>query len=487
MNWRKVWTVARHEYMVNVKRTGFIIMTAIVPVLGLLGLLFGTLLAGQAQQIGEFIVQQFEIGNKPIGVVDDSGYFSPILPDYQDDFVLYESEAAATGALKAEEISKAMLIGEDYLDTGEVTVLSMGSSFGAASVSDSSTVRAFFVDHLLEGEIDAAFRRRAAEPLNVQPRALSGSGETQGEGPLGFLFTFVVPYLLSFFLVMTVFTSSGYLLQSVAEEKETRVVEIVISSVRPMELMAGKVIGLGALGLTQVLVWLLSAAGFSGGAVALLAVAGAATIPLRVLALGGVYYALGFTLYAILMAGVGALGTTMRESQQLAGIFSFFAAIPYIVSGFLFTNANMTLARVLSFFPLTAPTMMMLRLPLAEVPWVDVVGSIVVLLLSIPAALWAGASRPGARDLLRRLCRPAALRGPEPARHDAGAGRGQSGQRPDRPGRSPVVEVLGAANGSGLALRDQDVGADQRPASGDGRAGAAVHDPGRASIAPGPS
>jgi ABC-2 type transport system permease protein len=131
--------------------------------------------------------------------------------------------------------------------------------------------------------------------------------------------------------------------------------------------------------------------GFSGGAVALLAVAGAAVIPVRVLVLGVVYYVLGFTLYAILMAGVGALGATSQESQQLAGVFSFFAAIPYMLSGFLFTNPNMGIARVLSFFPLTAPTMMMLRLPLAEVPWVDVAVSVVALLLSIPVALWAGA------------------------------------------------------------------------------------------------
>jgi len=125
-------------------------------------------------------------------------------------------------------------------------------------------------------------------------------------------------------------------------------------------------------------------------AVALLAVAGAASIPARVLILGAVYYVLGYALYSILMASVGALGTTTQESQKLAGVFSFFAAVPYMLSGFLFANPNMTLARALSYFPLTAPTMMMLRLPLAEVPWVDVVISIVVLLLSIPAALWAG-------------------------------------------------------------------------------------------------
>lgn len=390
MDWRKIWVVARHEYVTNVKRTGFIIMTAIVPLLGIVGLLFATLLAGQAQQIGDFFAQQFEVGHKPIGVVDHTGYFSPILPDYQDDFVAYASEAQAEEALKAEEISKAMVFPETYLATGEVTVISLGSGFGAASISDSSVVQSFLVDHLLADQVDSALQRRAADPLDVQPRVLSSGGETRGEGPWSFVFTFVVPYVLSFFLIMTVFVSSGYLLQSVAEEKETRVVELIVSSVQPMELMAGKVAGLGALGLTQVLVWVISAAAFSGGAVALLAVAGTFVISARTLILGVVYYVLGFTLYAILMAGVGALGTTMRESQQLAGVFSFFAAIPYMLSGFLFAAPNMLLARILSFFPLTAPTMMMLRLPLAEVPWVDVAGSIAVLLLSLPAALWAG-------------------------------------------------------------------------------------------------
>ena len=88
------------------------------------------------------------------------------------------------------------------------------------------------------------------------------------------------------------------------------------------------------------------------------------------------------------MAGVGTLGATAQESQQLAGLFSLFAAIPYMLSGFLFANANAPIARVLSFFPLTAPTMMMMRLPLAKVPVIDIAGSIIGLLLAIPLALW---------------------------------------------------------------------------------------------------
>jgi ABC-2 type transport system permease protein len=390
MDWRKVWVVGRHEFLTNVRRAGFIIMTLIIPALGILTLLIGALFAGQAMQVLESIGEQFDVGDEPIGVVDASGLFSPILTEYEEDFRPYDTEEAAEEALQAEEISQVLIIGDDYLETGRVVVVSLGSGFQAAAAGDSEKVRAFFVDHVLHGQVDAAIQKRAAEPINVDSRVLSSDGETQGEGAWGIIFTFVVPYILSVFLVTTIFVSSGYLLQSVAEEKESRVIEIVVSSIRPVELMAGKVMGLGALGLTQILVWIASSVAFSGGAVALLAIAGAASIPMRVLVLGAVYYALGYTLYAILMASVGALGTTMRESQQLAGIFSMFAAVPYMLSGFLFANPNVLLARVLSYFPLTAPTMMMLRLPMAEVPWVDVVGSIVILLVSIPAALWAG-------------------------------------------------------------------------------------------------
>mgnify|MGYP000437703985 CR=1 FL=1 len=389
MDWRRVWAVARHEYTTNIQRAGFIIMTAIVPGLGILVLLIGTLLRSQTSRLGEALIRQLEIGEKPIGVVDYSGYFGSPMPEYAGEFIPLSSEAEGERALLEGRVASVLVIPEDYLETGEVVALSTGS-FTSAVLSGSTRVHAFMVDHLLAGRVEPALRRRATDPLLIRTRILSGSGQAPAEGGWGFTFTFVIPYFLSIFLVLTVFSSSGYLLHSVAEEKESRVIEIVVSSVRTTELMVGKVLGLGALGLTRVLIWLGSTAGFGSGAVVLLAAAAGAAIPVRVLALGAVYYVLGYLLYGFLIAGVGALGTTMRESQQLAGIFSFFAAIPYMMSGFLFTIHNATLPRVLSYIPLTAPTMMMMRIPLGEVPLVDIVGSMVLLLLSLPVALWVG-------------------------------------------------------------------------------------------------
>ena len=384
---RKIGIIARHEYLVNVRRAGFIIMTALVPLLGVVGLLIAGFFGGQA---AAFFERQFVPEPKEIGVVDHLGGFTPILPAYQERYHLLADEETGRAAVEADEITTLLVIPEDYVESGQVMIFSKGSGFTAAVMEDSASVRRFFVDHLLRDEVDPVLRKRLSDPIKPVLVSLEAEGEPKG-GPLDTALNIIVPYILGLFLMMTIFISSGYLLRGVAEEKTSRVIEILLSSVTAQELLAGKVLGLGALGLTQVAVWLVSAFGLSGGAVGLLGVA----LPLlsrpEVFVLGLVYYLLGFLVYAVLMGAVGAVGTTMQESQQLAGIFSMIAAIPLMLSGFTFSNPNMPLLRVLSWFPLTAPTVMMLRLPMAEVPVVDIAGSIVMLIITIPAVLWAGA------------------------------------------------------------------------------------------------
>ncbi|HEY64797.1 MAG TPA: ABC transporter permease [Caldilineae bacterium] len=382
----KVWIIARHEYAVNVRRLGFILMTVLVPLLGAMGLLVAAFFGGEATQ---FFEEHFAMEPKNVGLVDHLGNFTPILPKYQDRFRLFADEESGRAAMMAGEITTLLVIPEDYIATGRVIVYSKGSSFSAAVLEESSLVRAFFVDHLLRDRVDPLLRERLAVPIRPVVVSLAAEGRPQ-EGPLSTALNIIVPYILGILLIMTIFVSSGYLLRGVAEEKGDRIIEILLSSVTAWELMAGKVIGLGALGLTQVLIWLGAALGLGGGAVGLLGVAVTLLSRPEVFVLGLIYYLLGFLVYAVSMGAVGALGSTMHESQQLAGIFSLAAAIPLMLSGFLFSDPNMPLARVLSWFPLTAPTMMLIRLPMTEVPLIDIVGSIVMLILSIPAILWAG-------------------------------------------------------------------------------------------------
>jgi ABC-2 type transport system permease protein len=387
MSMSRIWTIATHEYVINVRRPGFIILTLLIPLLGLVGLLVAAFLGVQS---GALLERQFTPQAQIIGIVDHYGGLTPIPAAYADQFRAFPDEAAGRAALADGAVDSLLFVPSDYLATGKVTIISKGSSFNTAIASDSSRLREFFVTQLTKGKLDPQLQARLVKPIDPVI-VTEGQTEPGRGGDMGMVLNMLVPYFFGMLLVITIFTSSGYLLRSVADEKTSRVIEIVLSSVSAQELLSGKVLGLGAVGLTQVAVWLLSTVALSGGALGLLGVA----IPLLarpdVFVLAVIYYLLGFLVYAVLMGAGGALGTTMQESQQIAGIFSMFAATPFFLAGFLFSNPNMALARVLSWFPLTSPTMMLLRVPMTNVPLIDIIGSIVMLLLSIPLILWAGA------------------------------------------------------------------------------------------------
>jgi ABC-2 type transport system permease protein len=221
-----------------------------------------------------------------------------------------------------------------------------------------------------------------------------------------------LPYVFSILFVITIFTTSGFLLQGVSEEKEGRIIEILLSSISPTQLLAGKILGLGALGLIQVVVWLGAGAALLSAATALFALAGVIKFGLDTILFGVVYFILGYLLFATLMAVAGSMGTTQRESQQIASIFSLAAAIPFMAMSFVFTNPNSTVAVVLSYVPLTSPVMMLMRLGLGDVPPGQIAISLALLVVGIVLSLWAGAKifrasllmygkRPNLKDLAR--------------------------------------------------------------------------------------
>ena len=407
---RKVLTVARHEFIISLKRPSFIIATLAIPLLGIVGLIVATYFGGQA---GEFLERQFVGSPKAVGYIDQVGLFAPPLPEYEDLFIPYPNEESAQEALFAEEIETFLLIPGDYTDTGRVVAYSKGRGLPTAISVSEERIRPFLVDHLLAGQVDADLRARVRAPLNLQPVSLSPEGEGS-EDTASFVANIAIPYAFSILLVMAIFTSSGFLLQGVSEEKESRVIEILLSSLTAMELLAGKILGLGALGLVQILFWLGSGWALMGIAVTGLALFGAINLDLMTIVLGLVYFLLGYFLFAILMASAGSLGTSAREGQQIAGIFSGITAIPFMASSFLFTNPNSLLIQVLSYVPLTAPVMMLQRLGMAEVPPYQIAISLILLILGIGGALWAGAKvfrmgllmygkRPSVSEILRAL------------------------------------------------------------------------------------
>ncbi len=406
MNWHKVWTVARHEYVSNVRRIGFIVMTLLLPALMVIALLF---VGVTSKNIVRKLALFFASSEKPYAVVDESGIIQELLPNFQKQFVLYTDLQKAIKDANSRKVKAVIRIPVNYVQTGEIDAYAPGGDIVLSTLQESKELRTFLYTHLVAPYTPPELLPRVEKPL-VRVRPLLGPKKITP--PWATVGRVMVPYFLGMLLVFSIFMSSGYLLQGVAEEKENRLVEIILSSLKTMEWFLGKVIGLGAVGLTQLAIWFLSLLVFSGGVT--LAALFLPALPWYFYVLSALYYIGGYFLYAVLNAGLAALGTSARESQQLAGIISFVAVIPFMVSGILFTSPDSLVLRALSYFPLTAPSMMILRLSITTPPWVDVVGSLVSILVSIPIALWLGAKlfrfgiliygqRPGLRQVWQAL------------------------------------------------------------------------------------
>jgi ABC-2 type transport system permease protein len=200
---------------------------------------------------------------------------------------------------------------------------------------------------------------RIVAPVQVSVVSVDG-GPTSEAGAVA---EFLVPFGFTLLFVMSIFITSGYLLQSVTEEKENRVVEILLSSVPSLPLMAGKILGLGAAGLTQVAIWV---------AAVLLAIPiisaqigglGDLTPAPSTLVLALAYFVLGYLAYGAIFAAIGAVAPGNREAQQYSGFFGFLAVIPLIFSSaFLSGDPSTPLVWALALIPITTPATMLLVL-----------------------------------------------------------------------------------------------------------------------------
>lgn len=404
---RKILTVARHELFVNLRRPSYIVLTLAVPALGLVGILLAAYFGGQ---IAGTVVSQFEAGaGRPIGYVDRSGWIEMQGNTAAEGFRAFNSKESAQTALEKGEISGFLVISKDYLDTGQVAHYVQRKSLFGFEEFDRERIRGFLLSTLLENVDNPTLRGRLRDPMELSTVNLAADG-AQTVNP----FDFVIPYAFSVLLVISIFTSSGFLLQSVTEEKENRVVEVLLSSLSPIQLMTGKIIGLGILGLVQIVVWFGAVWGVGAVAAASFAAVSGFQLDLSLVVVSAVYFLLGYLLFAAFMAAAGAASTTLREGQQLASIVTILAMIPFMLTSLFFANPDAMIIRVLSYFPLTAPIMMMQRLAIDEVATSEIVGSIAMLVVGIVIGVWGAAKifrmgilmygqRLGVRQLWRAL------------------------------------------------------------------------------------
>ena len=373
----KIWHIIKYEYSRHVfqKRFLFSLLSLPFAVVAMVGVVL--------------LMGVFSMDSTPVGYIDHSGILAdPLRLETSGDifdplieFRAYQDEDLARTDLEAGEIQAYYILPEDYVESLSVELFYLEEPGSGVQ----SQFRSFVRRNLMEAEnIDPQLEKRLSEGSLVTVEALDGS-RTMREDQWFLIFT---PFIAGILYIIVVMTSGGYLMQAVVEEKENRTMEIVITSVTPGQLMTGKIIGNIAIGLTQLVIWLLF--GWLG-----LVVGGYFWPVLQDFSLPANYILIlivlllpSFVMISALMAAIGATMTEMREAQQISGMFSISTTIPFYVSSMIMMNPNGTLATVLSFFPLTSPITILMRMGFAVVPTWQIALNIVLLVIFAVLAIW---------------------------------------------------------------------------------------------------
>jgi ABC-2 type transport system permease protein len=437
--WRRTKTVATFEFLSTVKRRGYLITTFGMPV-------FIALYAAVLGVPAYFMTKQ---ASKPssFGVVDPGGVLGlkdettagsdqmpedlrraleasgqqatveRIIGSARSRFRPYATEPEARAALVAQTIKGYFVLPPDYLQKGGV--IAYGPDAGGLSNQDGrSAFEDLLRQHLLAGRVDGTTAARILGPVSgMQRLAVTPKGEVVDGGGASTVVRIVVPVAFMILFLLSVLMTSGFLLQGTATEKENKVVDVLLASANPDEILAGKLLGLGAAGLLQVGLWL-SVLTIGGIGIVPLLIATHVEVPWIAVLLALPLFIASFLFFGSLMMGSGSLGSNMREAQQLAMVWSLTAALPLMMMGPLIQDPHGTVARVLTWIPITSAAVVMLRASMdaAALAWWEAAGAFVVLAVSTWFAIRIGASlfrigllTSGARPSFKEIIRQARL------------------------------------------------------------------------------
>jgi ABC-2 type transport system permease protein len=380
----KTFLVLRHEMLTIITSKSFLFTAFALPLLGVLIFLGVSLLKGGTTGAPtESDVSPDPPQLQVEGYVDPGGLIKVVHPEVPEGIlVAYPDEASARQALKTGEIAAYYIIPTDYVERGDLIYVNPDYSW--TSRGQSWVMRQTIFANLLGN--DPQRIAQAARPMDVQVTALAPEHAPRDEDNR---LAFYVPYATMMIFYLVLIMAASLLLNSVSKEKKDRTMEVLLLSVTPRQMLTGKIVGLGLLGLLQNAIWVgtgytllrLSGQTFSRPA-------GFELAP-SILGWGLLLFLLGYAVYASLMAGLGALAPNLQEATQAIIVVIWPLLIPLFFFVPLIEKPHGALAVGLSLFPLTAPVALMTRLAAGDVPlWQLLLATV---LLGVTAALIVGA------------------------------------------------------------------------------------------------
>jgi ABC-2 type transport system permease protein len=365
---RRVLTVIREEYRRHVLRKQFIGM-----------LLAPLIIMAVSAAVGAIAAGAFDgPSSGAVGYVDPAGALSGVPLDADPDvtFRKFDDRAVAEAALKSGEIIQFYALAPDFATSGKA------EAFYWKERPERSVDRALrdSIRAQLMRDVDAAARKRLTD--GVETTYISADGR-RNFGANG-LSAFLLPLILAVLIIIALATGSQYLIQAVVDEKENRTIEVMVSTLTPFQLMAGKIIGLTAVVLTQVGSWVV------GGVVAILALRDRFAF-LRELSVTPefvigiiVLFVLQLVLYSAIMAAIGSMVSELKQAQSLSGPFILLAVSPEFFLPALFIDPNGVIAVALSLIPFTSPFTLAFRYGMTSVP----IWQFAVAIVLMAAATW---------------------------------------------------------------------------------------------------
>ncbi|MCS7011461.1 MAG: ABC transporter permease [Anaerolineales bacterium] len=363
---KKILTILKNEVVTLLSRPSFWLTTLGLPVVA--ALVFGVIGGLNRNQTASLTFSLVLLGpqeTRPEGYVDESGLIREIPESVPPGtFLAYPDEASARRALEAGEIAAYYIVPADYIQRGEIRYIRPDFNPLAGDSAQSDLFTWVLKVNLAGG--DWRLVNLAQGPLEVEEISLAPAVAPNEDNPA----TMWVPYTVTLLYYILIIGSATLLLNSISKEKENRIMEVLLTSASSRQLLTGKIIALGLVGLLQTILW-------GGTTYVLLNLSGRTfnlpseiRLPPDFLAWGVIFFLLGYAVYASLMAGLGALAPNLREASQVTFVILLPLIVPLFFSNNVFaSDPHGALATGLSLFPLSAPVAMMARLSMGGVAW----------------------------------------------------------------------------------------------------------------------
>jgi ABC-2 type transport system permease protein len=382
--------IARREYLKNVRRRSFLLATFGVPLL---------ILAMMAVSIFASDSSGGDVAS--LGYVDESGVLAAAREN--PGFRSFSSVEAARADLEAGQIRGFYVISSGYAVSGKAQLFYWERQ-PAAQLQD--RFDSFLRANLVGGLAPDVANRALDGPSNFVVRSADGSREMQGRGIVSIMF----PFALGLFISFALMSAAGYLVRAVADEKESRTIEIMTTSVSPEQLIAGKAVGLAGVALTQVFLWALVVLGGLAVASNFVDSLSGLDISWSLIVVLAVYFVPLFTLAAAMVVTLGVAVTDTRQGQQIAGMISLLFLLPLFFSPFLGSDPDGPLMVALTLFPTTSLLTVAIRWGATVVPlwqlvlgWVILAGCAGFGIWAAPKVFRRGMLRYGRRMTLRNV------------------------------------------------------------------------------------